>query len=251
MQPSSEHERRYIRQTMLAEVGDAGQAKLAAARVLVVGAGGLGSGMIPYLAAAGIGTLGIIDPDRVELSNLARQVIHETGDLGRLKVESARDRVSELNPEVRVKIYPEALTSANAARLFQDYDIVADGCDNFATRLTVNQTCVSLKKPLVSAAVSGWEGQLMSFDTGRNAASPCYQCFLHPDAPEANTCRESGVIGPLVGMVGAAQALEVLRMILGIPALIGKVAIFDGKNQTQRLATITRDRECAVCAGRP
>jgi molybdopterin/thiamine biosynthesis adenylyltransferase len=130
----------------------------------------------------------------------------------------------------------------------QGYDIIADGCDNFATRLTVNQACVTLRKPLISAAVSGWEGQLMSFDTGRDTTSPCYQCFLHPDAPEANTCRESGVIGPLVGMVGAAQALEVLRMILGMPALLGKIAIFDGKNQTQRLTTITKDASCAVCA---
>ncbi|MFN7400867.1 MAG: HesA/MoeB/ThiF family protein [Alphaproteobacteria bacterium] len=259
MSSNSDHERRYIRQTMLAEVGETGQVKLAAARVLVVGAGGLGSAMIPYLAAAGVGTLGIIDPDRVELSNLARQVIHETGDIGRLKVESARDRVSELNPDVAIIIHPDALTAQNAIPIIggetdgapHGYDIVADGCDNFATRLVVNQACVALKKPLVSAAAIGWEGQLMSFNTGRDSASPCYQCFLHPDAPEANTCRESGVIGPLVGMVGAAQALEVLRMILGIPALIGKVAIFDGKNQTQRLATIPRDPRCTVCAKRP
>ncbi|MFO0110147.1 MAG: HesA/MoeB/ThiF family protein [Alphaproteobacteria bacterium] len=251
MSSNSDHERRYIRQTMLAEVGEAGQVKLAAARVLVVGAGGLGSALIPYLSAAGVGTLGIIDPDRVELSNLARQVIHETGDIGRLKVESARDRVSELNPNIAVTIYPEALSAKNAASILSDYDIIADGCDNFATRLVVNQACVALRKTLVSAAAIGWEGQIMSFDTGRDSASPCYQCFLHPDAPEANTCRESGVIGPLVGIVGAAQALEVLRVILGTPALIGKVAIFDGKAQTQRLATLPRDPRCTVCAKRP
>jgi len=220
---------------MLAELGDAGQQKLLGARVLVVGAGGLGSALIPYLAAAGVGTLGIIDPDRVELSNLARQVIHESGDIGRLKVESARDRVEELNPDVRVITHAEALTAENAERMLRDYDVVADGCDNFATRFVVNDACVALGIPLVSAAIAGWQGQVMSVLPG----GPSYRDLVHPDAPEANTCRESGVIGPLAGIIGSMQALEVLRVILGKPALAGKVAIYNGITGQQRLVTLS------------
>ena len=247
MHLTHDQERRYIRQMMLAEIGREGQEKIAAARVLVVGAGGLGSALIPYLAAAGVGVLGIIDSDRVELSNLARQVMYETGDLGRLKVEAARDRVSELNPEILINSYPEALTAENAVRVMKDYDIIADGCDNFATRFLVNKTCVALKKPLISGAVAGWEGQVASFNPAHIPASPCYQCFLHPEAPEANTCIESGVAGPLVGMIGAAQALEVLRMILGSPALIGKLALTNGRTHQQRMITIHKDVTCEVC----
>lgn len=247
MHLTHDQERRYIRQMMLAEIGREGQEKIAAARVLVVGAGGLGSALIPYLAAAGVGVLGIIDSDRVELSNLARQVMYETGDLGRLKVEAARDRVSELNPEIQINIYSEALTAENAARVMKDYDIIADGCDNFATRFLVNKTCVALKKPLISGAVAGWEGQVASFNPAHIPASPCYQCFLHPEAPEANTCIESGVAGPLVGMIGAAQALEVLRMILGSPALIGKLALTNGRTHQHRMITIHKDVTCEVC----
>ncbi len=236
-------QRRYARQIMLPEVGETGQAKLLKARVLVIGAGGLGSPLITYLAAAGVGHLGIIDNDRVELSNLARQIIHETGDIGRLKVESAADRIHELNPDVTVKIYPYALTAENAAKLITDYDIVADGSDNFVTRFAVNAACVKTRKLLVSAAISGFSGQIMTIAPG----GPCYQCVVHPDAPEANTCKESGVIGPLAGLVGSAQALEVTRAILGFPALISKLALFDGKTHQQRLVDIIRDADCPIC----
>lgn len=231
-----DQQRRYARQIMLPELGEAGQQKLLTARVLVIGAGGLGSALIPYLAAAGVGTLGIIDPDRVELSNLARQVIHESGDIGRLKVESARDRVEELTPDVRVITYAEALTPENAERIIAGYDVVADGCDNFATRFTVNDACVALGKPLVSAAIAGWQGQVMSILPG----GPTYRALVHEDAPEANTCRESGVIGPLAGIIGSMQALEVLRVILGKPALGGKVAIYDGISAQQRIVHLIR-----------
>jgi adenylyltransferase/sulfurtransferase len=146
-----DQQRRYARQIMLPEIGEAGQDKLLAARVLVVGAGGLGSALISYLAAAGVGHLGIIDDDRVELSNLGRQIIHETGDIGRLKVESARDRVAELNPDISVDIYPFAITAENAEEIIRSYEIVADGCDNFASRFAVNAACVKLGIPLVSA----------------------------------------------------------------------------------------------------
>jgi len=182
-----DQQRRYARQIMLAEVGEAGQQKLLDACVLIIGAGGLGSALISYLAAAGVGTIGIIDPDRVELSNLARQIIHETGDIGRLKVESASDRIAEINPEVKVTTYPFALTEANAAEVMADYDLIADGCDNFATRFVVNRTCLTLKKPLVSAAIAGWQGQVITVAPHLIPGSACYQCFVSPEVPEANT----------------------------------------------------------------
>lgn len=231
---NADQQRRYIRQTMLPEIGEAGQQKLLAAKVLVIGAGGLGAPLITYLATGGVGALGVIDPDRVELSNLPRQTLYENGDIGRLKVEAAADRVSELNPECRFSPYPIALTEANAHELIAQYDVVADGCDNFATRFIVNDACVALGKPLVSAAISGFSGQLMTVMDG----SPDYRALVHPDAPEANTCRESGILAPVAGMVGAAQALEVMRVILGIPALVGKVAIFDGLAHTQRVVAL-------------
>jgi molybdopterin/thiamine biosynthesis adenylyltransferase len=229
-----DQQRRYARQIMLPELGEAGQQKLLNARVLVIGAGGLGSSLITYLAAAGVGRLGIVDADRVELSNLARQILHEQGDIGRLKVESADDRVAELNSEVKVEIYPYALTAENAESLIVQYDIVADGCDNFATRFIVNDGCVKLGKPLVSAAIAGWQGQVMTILSG----GPTYRDLVHEDAPEANTCRETGVIGPLAGIIGSMQALEVIRVILSQPALAGKLAIYDGLSGAQRIATL-------------
>ncbi len=238
-----DQQRRYIRQTMLAEMGADGQEKLLGARVLVIGAGGLGSTLLTFLSAAGIGHIGIIDPDRVELSNLPRQIIHEEGDVGRLKVESARDRMSELNSHTRITTYPFALDATNAKEIIAAYDIIADGCDNFATRFVVNAACVQLKNPLISAAIAGWQGQVMSVLPGH----ACYQCVVNPEAPEANTCRESGVMGPLAGIIGSMQALEVVRVILGQPALSGRMAIFDGLTNAQRLVTVTPDAACAVC----
>lgn len=238
-----EQQRRYARQIMLSELGEAGQQKLLNARVIIIGAGGLGSPLITYLAAAGVGHLGIVDDDRVELSNLARQIVHETGDIGRLKVESAADRIHELNPDITVTPYPFAATAENLAELVTNYDIVADGSDNFQTRFAVNAACVKAKKLLVSAAISGFSGQLMTVAPG----SACYQCVVHEDAPEANSCKETGVVGPLAGMVGAAQALEVTRAILGIPALIGKMMVCDGKTHQQRLVKLTRDGDCPAC----
>lgn len=242
-----DQQRRYARQIMLADIGEAGQRTLLAARVLVVGAGGLGSALISYLAAAGVGTIGIIDPDRVELSNLARQIIHETGDISRLKVESASDRVAEINPDVRVIPYPHALDETNAARIFADYDLIADGCDNFTTRFIVNRAALAQRIPLVSAAIAGWHGQAMTIAQHLAPESGCYQCYAHPDAPEANTCRESGIMGPLAGIIGSMQALEVVNCILGRPALIGKIVRYDGQRMTQRLSTLGRDAGCDMC----
>ena len=242
-----DQQRRYVRQVMLPEIGEAGQEKLRAARVLVIGAGGLGAPLITYLASGGIGHLGVMDGDRVELSNLPRQTIYETGDIGRLKVDAAADRVAELNPDGDFTPYPIALTAENAAEMIGKYDLVADGCDNFATRFIVNETCVKLGKPLVSAAIAGWQGQVMTVMDG----SACYRCLVHPEAPEMNTCRESGVIGPLGSIVGGMQALEVMRVVLGMPALAGKVALFDGKAHTQRVVALEKDRNCPVCATSP
>lgn len=231
-----EQQRRYARQIMLEAFGEAGQQKLLDAKVLVIGAGGLGSPLISYLAAAGVGTIGVADHDRVELSNLARQILHESGDIGRLKVESASDRVAELNPDVTLQTHAIEVTAENAEALVARYDIVADGCDNFATRFAVNDACVKLGKPLVSAAIAGWQGQVMTVLPG----GPTYRDLVHPDAPEANTCRESGVVGPLAGVIGSMQALEVLRAILGKPALAGKVAIYDGMTALQRIAALSK-----------
>ncbi len=249
MSHALEQERRYIRQTMLAECGEEGQHALSQARILVVGAGGLGAPLLTYLTAAGIGTIGIIDDDRVELSNLNRQTLFEEADIGRLKVDAARDTLEQHNASVQIRTYPFALTAENAHDIISNYDIIADGCDDFKTRFTVNAACVALQRPLVSASVIGWRGQLGSFDT-RSAQSPCYQCFVHPDAPDANTCDASGVMGAAAGVMGSMQALEIIRLVLGRPALIGKLALFDGLQHTMRTATITRDFACPVCASR-
>ena len=242
-----EQQRRYARQILLPEIGEAGQAKLLATKLLVIGAGGLGSALITYAAAAGIGQIGIIDHDRVELSNLARQILHETGDIGRLKTQSAADRVAELNTDVTITPYPFAIACENVTEIINGYDIVADGCDNFAARFAVNGACVALGIPLVSAAIAGFNGQVMTVDQQRDAACACYRCLVHEDAPEANTCRESGVIGPLAGIIGSMQALEVIRLALGRPALVNRLALFNGHTHEQRLVTLTRDPACATC----
>jgi len=242
-----DQQRRYARQIMLTDMGEAGQQKLLDARVLIIGAGGLGSALISYLAAAGVGHIGIIDDDRVELSNLPRQIIHETGDIGRLKVESAADRITELNPEVKVTTYPIALTAENATEIISNHTLVADGCDHFGTRFIVNQTCIAHKITLVSAAIAGWAGQVMTIAPHLAPETGCYQCFAHPEAPEANTCLESGIIGPLAGIIGSMQALEVVNCILGRPALLGKIARYDARTMQQRMSSLGRDTSCAVC----
>lgn len=237
-----EPSRRYIRQTALPEIGAQGQLNLRDARVLVVGAGGLGAPLITYLATSGIGHLGIIDPDRVELSNLPRQPIYEEGDIGRLKVEAARDRIAELNHACEVTIYPVALDVSNAPSLIADYDLIADGCDRFATRFLVNEICVVHGIPLVSAAVSGWQGQVMSILPG----SPCYRCLVHPEAADERTC-DLGILAPFAGQVGSMQTLEVLRVLLGFSALAHHLAILDGKTGLQRWVERRHDPACPIC----
>lgn len=229
---TDDQRRRYARNITLTSIGEAGQEKLLGARVLVVGAGGLGSSLISYLAAAGIGHLDVIDGDRVELSNLQRQIIHETGDIGRLKVESAKDRIEELNPDIRVKIYPHKLDATNIDTIVANHDIVADGCDNFATRFLVADACLRASIPLVSAAVKGFEGQLSTFKPYLGSPHPSYRCFVPDLPPDPNNCTETGVIGAVCGVLGSMQGLEIIKELLGIgESLSGILLRYNGLTQ--------------------
>jgi molybdopterin-synthase adenylyltransferase len=243
-----DQQRRYARQIQLSNFGEASQEILSNARVLIIGAGGLGAASISYLAAVGVGHLIIADHDRVELSNLNRQILHETGDIGRLKVESAGDRVAELNPETRTTLGAEKITPENVARYIESCDIVVDGCDNFETRHAINQASVALKKPLISAAVIGMQGQLSTF--APHLGGPCYHCFVPEDAPNANTCREAGILGPLCGALGSLQALEAIHTLLGNPRLLGRLLLFNGNDFSQRITALPRDPACSVCSTR-
>jgi adenylyltransferase/sulfurtransferase len=241
--------RRYARNISLAGIGIEGQERLLASRALVVGAGGLGAPVIAYLAAAGVGHIGIADYDRVELSNLQRQILFETGDIGRLKAEAAKDRVFELNPDVRVALYPEKLDSGNAGSIMQDYDIIADTSDNFATRFTVNAACHALRKPLVSAAVRGFEGQIAVFKSYLGGGNPCYRCFVGSVPDDGRGCRDAGVLGALAGVMGAMQALETIKELLAIgKSFAGKLLLVDALTLRIRQVDITRDPDCACCA---
>lgn len=254
--PLSDQEiERYARHIVLREVGGAGQARLAAARVLVVGAGGLGSPLILYLAAAGVGTLGIADFDRVTLSNLQRQIAHRTADIGRLKTDSASETVRAINPAVRVQTHPIRITAESALELIEPYDVVADGSDNFQTRFLVNDACYFAKKPLVSAAVTEFDGQLATFKAhDRAGAFPCYRC-LYPEPPPPGTapsCSETGIIGAAAGVMGTLQALEVLKEILGIgDSLAGKLLIYDALATRFRTVRVSPDPACRLCGPSP
>jgi adenylyltransferase/sulfurtransferase len=251
---SDEQLERYARHIVLREVGGAGQAKLIAARVLVIGAGGLGSPLILYLAAAGVGTIGIVDDDRVSLSNLQRQIAHRTQDVGRLKTESATDTVRSLNPDVRVIAHPERLTADNAGRLISGYDLVADGSDNFSTRFLVNDACFFARKVLVSAAVTEFDGQLATYKAwDKKSAFPCYRClFPEPPPPEAApNCSETGVLGAVAGVMGTLQAVEVLKEIAGIgDSMAGKLMIYDALAAQFRVVTVRPDPACQLCGER-
>src|SRR5580700_8462371 len=227
---SEDEIRRYSRHILLGEVGGIGQAKLKAAKVLVVGAGGLGSPLMLYLAAAGIGTIGVVDDDVVELSNLQRQVAHTTARIGTSKVESAAMAASAINPGVRIEPHALRLNADNALSLIERYDLVCDGTDNFATRFLVADACVLARRTLVSAAVLRFEGQLSTFKPHAGKDCPCYRC-LYPEAPPEGlvpTCGEAGVLGAVTGVMGTLQATEVLKEILGIgEGMAGKLLIWD------------------------
>jgi molybdopterin/thiamine biosynthesis adenylyltransferase len=241
---------RYARHIVLREIGGAGQTRLRNARILVVGAGGLGAPALLYLGAAGAGTLGVIDDDRVANANLQRQVIHRDRGIGMPKVFSAQEAVRAQNPYVEVRPYNRRLTEEIAGDLLQDYDLVLDGSDSFETRALVNRACVAAGLPLVSGALSPWEGQVSVFDPARGA--PCYACVF-PQAPApglAPSCAEAGVLGPLPGVVGAMMAVEAVKLVTGAGTpLRGQMLIYDALEAETRKIALARRPECPVCGG--
>lgn len=245
---------RYARHIILQEVGGTGQEALLKARVLVVGAGGLGSPLLMYLAAAGIGRLGVVDDDIVALSNLQRQIAHGTADIDRPKVESAAATVAALNPDVDFVAHAERIDPGNVMRLIAGYDIVADGSDNFDTRFLLNDACFLAGKTLVSAAVLRFDGQLSTYKAHLGAPHPCYRC-LFPEPPPPDlipSCAEGGVLGALAGVMGTLQATEVLKEVLGIgDSMSGQLLIYDGLGATFRKVRIRRDAACALCGDNP
>jgi adenylyltransferase/sulfurtransferase len=240
---------RYARHIVLKEIGGAGQVKLAAARVAVIGAGGIGCPAIQYLAAAGIGAVRVIDDDDVSLSNLQRQTLFGTSDVGRPKVDVAREAVARLNPDVAFEGVAERLTPANAGVLIGQVDLVLDGCDNFATRLAVSDHATRARIPLVSGALGQFQGQIGTF-RGWDADQPCYRCFVGDafDADDCDTCAEQGVLGAMAGLVGSWAAMEAVRAITGFgPDPAGKVHVLDGVTPTLRTIRIPKDPGCKTC----
>ena len=248
---TNEEVARYSRHLIMPEVGMAGQLKLKSARALCIGAGGLGSPVALYLAAAGVGTLGIVDFDEVDYSNLQRQIIHGTPDVGRSKLESAKSRLNALNPEVEVVTHEMALSSQNALGLFADYDVVIDGTDNFPTRYLVNDACVLQGKPNIYGSIFRFEGQASVFAA---QDGPCYRC-LYPEPPPPGlvpSCAEGGVLGILPGVIGTLQATEAIKVILGIgEPLIGRFLIFDALKMRFRELKLRKDPDCPVCGEHP
>jgi len=249
---------RYARHILLREVGGVGQEKLLNARVLVVGAGGLGSPLLMYLAAAGVGTLGIVDDDVVDLSNLQRQIIHTSSDIGRSKVESAAASIAAINPDVRVISHGTRINASNALDLLSDYDVVADGSDNFATRFLVNDAAYFANVTLVSGAILRFDGQVSTFkpyqlDENGNAG-PCYRCIFREAPPEGQipSCAEAGVLGALCGMIGSLQATEILKELMGIgESLSGSLLITEGLGTEFRKIKVKRDPGCPLCGDTP
>ncbi len=251
MELSPQEIARYSRHLIMPEVGMDGQKKLKAASVLLIGAGGLGSPLGLYLAAAGVGRIGLIDFDVVDFSNLQRQVLHGTSDVGRLKLHSAKDKLQAINPEVKLDLYDTRLSSANALDLFKPYDIIIDGTDNFPTRYLVNDACVLLKKPNVYGSIFRFDGQASVFAPPRG---PCYRC-LYPEPPppgEVPSCAEGGVLGILPGLVGCIQATEAVKLILGTGSpLIGRLLLYDALQMSFQEFKIRRNPRCPMCSDNP
>src|ERR1700758_513909 len=242
---------RYSRHLIMPEVGMEGQQKLKAAKVLCIGAGGLGSPLALYLTAAGVGTLGMVDFDVVDYTNLQRQIIHSTADVGRKKLDSAADKLKAINPFVKLRTFDTKLTSANALELFREFDIVADGTDNFPTRYLVNDACVLTGKPNVYGSIFRFEGQASVFATEEG---PCYRC-LYPEPPPPGlvpSCAEGGVLGILPGLVGVMQATEVIKLILGVgEPLIGRLLLVDALGMKFRELKLRKNPDCPVCGTHP
>ena len=247
---------RYARHIVLREIGGPGQQKLLGASVLVVGAGGLGNPCALYLAAAGVGRIGLIDDDTVALSNLQRQILFKTEDVGRAKTEAAKDALSALNPDIEIVLHSVRLNTDNVQDLVSQYDIIADGSDNFETRFAVNDAALALGKPLVSAAVGQFDGQIATFkpysNTNDGKSLPCYRCLV-PEAPPqgfAPACADAGIVGALTGIIGSLQALEVIKECVGIGSLAGRLMLFDGSAMQARTVRLPADPSCPSCGRR-
>src|SRR4030095_10702490 len=241
---------RYSRHIILPEIGGGGQRKLLNARVVLIGAGGLGSPTALYLAAAGVGTMGIVDFDTVDLSNLHRQIIHGHGNIGRPKVDSASDQIADINPDVKVVAHTEPITSDNAIEILSQYDIIVNGSDNFATRYLVNDAAYLLKKPLVDGSIFRFEGQATVFMPEKG----CYRClFPSPPPPGAvPSCAEDGLLGALPGMIGVIQATETIKLILGLgEPLVGRLLLYDAQSMEFREVKLRRDPNCPLCGDNP
>ena len=254
MEFTDEQIERYARHIVLKEVGGVGQQRLLRAKVLVIGAGGLGCPIALYLAAAGVGTIGIVDDDVVSLSNLQRQIAHATARIGTSKTESAAATLTAINPDVCVVEHRTRINAENAAKLIAAYDLVADGSDNFATRFLANDSCYFARKPLVTAAIAQFDGQLATFKAYQEGDHPCYRCVFR-DAPQGDFdegCARDGVLGALAGVMGSLQAVEVLKELLGIgESLSGSLTIYDGLGGRFHRMAVRRDPECPLCGAAP
>lgn len=246
---SQDQQQRYLRNTILDEIGQGGQEKLLNSRVLVIGAGGLGSSCIYYLAAAGVGNIGIIDHDKVELSNLQRQIIHQVKDINRLKVESAKEKIQNLNNDINVTTYQVKANLENLAEIAKNYDYILDATDNFPSRFIINEFCYKVKKPLIFAAVKGFQGQVSVFKAYEHN-NPCYGCF-NPNIVDENfslPLSQKGILGAVAGTIGALQATTTIKEILGIgESLTGKILIFDFLNNSFRKVTLKKNNKCNIC----
>ena len=245
---------RYSRHIILPEVGAEGQSKLLESKVFMIGAGGLGSPVAYYLAAAGVGTIGMADADVVDMSNLQRQIIHNQDRVGMPKVESARETIQALNPDVTVKTYNYRIEADNVRDIVREYDLIIDGCDNFPTRFLVNDACYFEKKPLVSGAMFRFEGQVATFKPHQQKDAPCYRC-LYPEPPPAGlvpSCSEAGILGALAGAVGTIQAVEAVKELLGIgDSLAGKLMVFDALRMEWKKLKLRKDPGCPLCGDNP
>ncbi|MDT8376971.1 MAG: molybdopterin-synthase adenylyltransferase MoeB [Mariprofundaceae bacterium] len=245
---------RYSRHIILPEVGAEGQSRLLESKVFMIGAGGLGSPVAYYLAAAGVGTIGLADADVVDLSNLQRQIIHNEDRIGMPKVESARETIQALNPDVKVNTYNYFVTEDNIREIIREYDLIIDGCDNFPTRFLVNDACYFEKKPLVSGAMFRFEGQVATFRPHQQKDAPCYRC-LYPEPPPAGlvpSCSEAGILGALAGAVGTIQAVEAIKELLGIgESLAGRLMTFDALRMEWKKLKLRRDPGCPLCGDNP
>ena len=248
---SKEQIERYSRHIILKEVGGMGQTKLLESKVLLIGAGGLGSPIAVYLAAAGVGTLGIIDDDVVDLSNLQRQILHGTSDIGTPKTKSAEATITEMNPDVNVISINERINSENAFQILEQYDLIVDGCDNFPTRYLINDACVMLGKPIVHGSIFQFDGQVTVLYPGKG---PCYRCIF-PEPPPAGlapSCQEAGVFGVLPGIIGTIQAVEAIKILLDIgDSLVGTLLLFDALTMTFNRMKLRQDEDCPMCGENP